>query len=76
LQSSVGSNDKENCGGSTLSQFTSIQNDSFAVGTDEDGIKTSSGMLDRGPRGVHDLAQEIAHVTKIKNKSEKKMMLG
>jgi hypothetical protein len=68
---------KENCGGSTLSQFTSTQNHSFAIGVDEDGISTFSGLLDIGPRGVHDLAQENAHnVTKVKNKSEKKIMLG
>jgi hypothetical protein len=60
-----------------LSQFTSTQNHSLAIGADEDGISTFPGMLDVGPRGVHDLAQEIAHnVTKVKNTSEKKVMLG
>jgi hypothetical protein len=34
-------------------------------------------MLDVGPRGVYNLAQELAHnVTKVKNKTERKPMLG
>jgi hypothetical protein len=64
----VGSEEQENCGGNTLSQFTSTQNHSLAIGADEDGISTFPGMLDIGPLGVHDLAQEIAHnVTRVKN---------